>query len=557
MLAAASPETAAPFDQTTPAARVAAFVDRIKSSPDGQAGALLPLLSERHPVYRDRSTREALRLRGFAMAAFELTGLPHRALPYVLENLESSFHPYTVASAARALRGLDPPHVQIAPYLVKAIYNIWQGDNPVSFSSYEIEWPQETYSTALSELFETLAGFGGYARSVLPDLDHLVRFFSAELNDARLSELARVIDAIESDVRDLGEDCCELPFLLESSTEPQEIDGKRQVPPDLVIEDQDSRRLEWHEFFCRKPTVLAFFYTRCANPRKCTQTIYNLAAVQQGLEREGLAGKVRVAAVTYDPQFDTPEALRSFGDSRKFRFDADSRMFRVPDGFDQVVQAFGLGVNFTGSQVNGHRVELYLLDQTGNVARSFLRIQSEPKRVVAAARSIVPDGRAETPSRAHQQPGQNRPDHAASRWHARVRATASPALGLMVAFFPKCPMCWASYMSVLGVAGAEAVPYSPWWLPVIFGLLSANLWFQFRSAPRRNGFAPFILSLVGSVTLLLSAPAVGFPRGLLFPGFGLLVAGSLLQAASYASANKLKLFCFELQNRLFPKRING
>ena len=64
--------------------QVADFIDQIKKNPERKAYLLVPLLSQKHPVYRDRSTGETVRMRGYAMAALERTGTPERALPCLL-----------------------------------------------------------------------------------------------------------------------------------------------------------------------------------------------------------------------------------------------------------------------------------------------------------------------------------------------------------------------------------------------------------------------------------------------------------------------------------------
>ena len=382
-------ENDAAFDPSTSVDQVANFVDRIKENPKGQAHALIPLLSEQNPVYRDRSTGEMVRMRGYAMATLELTGLPEDAFPYILESLESEFHPYLVAAAARSLRGMERPHPQIAPFLVKAIYNIWGSDNPVSFDSFHVKWPQKKFSTALIEIFKSLAYFGGYAQKVLPDLEHLNQFYADKFSNAAQVSLIEAIEAIKSDEQDVDTGCCKLPLIQQGIEEHADSDNLSAIPSQLTIQDQDGTLMEWNQFFSQKPTVLAFFYTRCGNPRKCTQTIFNLAAIRKQLDQAGLVGKVRIAAITYDPKFDTPGARKSYGNARKFKFDDDSRMLRIPDKFDQVVKAFRLGVNFIDSQVNVHRVELFLLNSKGKLARSFLRIQSEPEQVIDALRPLI------------------------------------------------------------------------------------------------------------------------------------------------------------------------
>lgn len=99
------------MDSSTATNQLAFLVDQVKENPLGQAHLLTRLLSEQHLIYRNQSTKEMARMRGYAMAAMELTGIPDRALPYILEALESEFHPYLVAAAARSLRGMDRPHL--------------------------------------------------------------------------------------------------------------------------------------------------------------------------------------------------------------------------------------------------------------------------------------------------------------------------------------------------------------------------------------------------------------------------------------------------------------
>ena len=62
--------------------------------------------------------------------------------------------------------------------------------------------------------------------------------------------------------------------------------------------------------------------------------------------------------------------------SKGIRFDANFKMMRVPTQLSSVVDAFDLGVNYAGIQVNDHRIELYLLDCNGRIAHKFLRLQA-------------------------------------------------------------------------------------------------------------------------------------------------------------------------------------
>jgi protein SCO1/2 len=357
----------------------ATLVDQLRQR-GGECGPeLVPLLSVSHEAFRGRSAGSVARMRAYAMAAFHDIGLPDQAVPYIIEVLETSFHPNLVAAAARAVRGMAAPDARLADYLIHSIYNIWQNDQPVSFEAYDVKWPLTSFSTALLEVLDTLAWLGASAHHVIPELETLLSAFSTRFNPRVRASIAHCVETLRSSAADSPKACCCSAPLIESGA--VTAGGDLDIAS-IELEDQDGRRFEWHQFFRGKPSVLAFFYTSCMNPRKCAQTIYNLANIHKGLTDAGLDGQVRVAAITYDARRDTPAVLRQYGESKGIRFGADCKMMRVPSRFDAVKDAFDLGVNYIGTQVNDHRVELYLLDCDGKVTHAFLRLQADPEHVI-------------------------------------------------------------------------------------------------------------------------------------------------------------------------------
>lgn len=83
-----------------------------------------------------------------------------------------------------------------------------------------------------------------------------------------------------------------------------------------------------------------------------------------------------------------------------------------------------------------------------------------------------------------------------------VRSALALGLSLLVAFFPKCPMCWAAYSGALGIASIVQIPYMGFLFPVLVALLGLHLWLLFKQAAR-VGHGPFLISVGGAVTLLL------------------------------------------------------
>jgi protein SCO1 len=325
----------------------AAYVDRAAREMDSQL--LVDLLPERVPVYRGRSANIVNRMRGYLLAAFETTGLPEEALPYVLEELESGRDAYLVAAAARALRGRESRSSDIVPYLLKATDNITYIDDAVSFESYRPSWPLSRHTTALQEIAATLAW---------------------------LREASTAVPA--------ASDCCDHHA---ESVRPviSEIHRPSEVLTGVDLEDQDGVRVTFQDFFYGKPSVVAFFYTRCDNPNKCSLTITKLARLQQRLAELGVDGQIQTAGISYDPEFDLPARLRAYGENRGVVFSPTDRLFRTTGALAPVQDFFELGVSFGGTLVNRHRIELFVLDHRSQIAAAFTRLQWDVEEVLAQA----------------------------------------------------------------------------------------------------------------------------------------------------------------------------
>jgi protein SCO1/2 len=397
------------LDQDTPEERIAAWVDEIRYAPD-RRDSLVALLSERSPLYAGRSTNATIRIRGYILAAFEQVGLPDAALPFVLEELESGRDAYLVAAAAKALRGLASPPSQSVPFLFKAIENITYVDDALTFDSYKPRWPLLNHTTALEEIFRTFAWLGPRASSGLAGLEALDGtgdVFSASARTA----LTRAIDMIRASRTDLGDGCCTVPLSPSTPAEagasccamgrderaPEER-GRSEcrdavVPTEVEFEDQDGQTLTYGGFFSQKPSIVVFFYSRCNNPNKCSLTITKLARLQQAIRAAGLQGQVKTAAITYDPEYDLPPRLRSYGENRAVVFDEHDRFLRATSGFADLQDYFELGVSFGPALVNRHRIELFILDDTGSVAVTFARLQWDVHDVLRQARArLSPHG---------------------------------------------------------------------------------------------------------------------------------------------------------------------
>jgi protein SCO1 len=380
------------LDKHTPEESVAELVDAVKHSPE-RRDVLVQLLPERLSLYDGRSANATIRIRGYILAAFEQTGLPDAALPYVLEELENGRDAYLVAGAAKALRGLDPPTSRVVPFLRKAADNIEYSDDALTFERYKPRWPIANYTTALTEIYRTFGWLGAHARSALPNLEALREERGDEFSRPIRAEIENAIDRIRSDAR-VAHDCCSAvpatPSLVGQNL--QKKPRKVVSISEIELEDQTGNTVTYGSFFSRKPSIMVFFYTRCDNPNKCSLTVTKLARLQKAIVEERLEGLLRTSAITYDPEYDLPPRLRAYGENREVMFSDDNRMFRARSGFRELQEYFQLGVNFTGSTVNRHRIELFVLDSRGEIVVAFTRLQWDIQEVLEQAKALLSSG---------------------------------------------------------------------------------------------------------------------------------------------------------------------
>ena len=509
------------------------LIDELKTIKDiGEAKTAVALLSEQHPFYRNKSTHHMILYRGYVMEAFMHCGLPDKALPYLLEELETSFYPYMVAAAARAIRGMDYTMPQIAPFLIKGYYNIWKGDEIINFTSFRNDGLSdfETSTSAIKEVFLTIEFLGKDAIYILPELQHIESHQARYFEDDVKEQLTLTIQKLE-ELETPTEDCCSLPLDIYSQKE-EGHDFLSHEIQQIDLEDHDGNQLVWKDYFSEKYTVLSFFYTRCHNPRKCTQTIYNLVDLQSILKERGL--DVKTAAITYDPLYDQADILKAYGTNRQFNFDEYNRMFRTIDGIEPLMESLKLGVNFKGNIVNVHRVEVYIISPEGEIIQSFLRFQAKPELIADEIERLM-NGDATNRDEILDKPNQST---------VKIQNASTMIFPVLVAFFPKCPMCWASYLSLLGVTGLSNIPYSPWLLTIFTGIAIINLFVLYKRSVKRNGLIPFYFACLGTLILI---PNYWLQMHLIFSIVGIILLGtaSLLNSLEFNKYNKIRLFFIE------------
>lgn len=466
----------------------------------------LRLLDEAHDAYAQCSSQEVARRRGWILSRLARQPRIAESLPVVLETLHTAQEPYLLAAASRALTRAGDPDACFAPGLLRAISTLCSRDDFVDLQHWGGVAHDDTGPTALTEAVEALVWLGK-----LVALDpKMLRLLAAQpgMPPEHRMTIKEVMSA-QAQWACGFDDCCTF------APPPHKHFGGATVDVRGVrFENQKGAISAWTEHFIGRPCVVAFFYTRCDNPAKCSLTITKLAQVQRLLAATALQGTVQIAAISYDGDFDSPVRMRDYVQARGLQLDALCTVLRIMDGASEVRRYFGSGVNFVGTLVNWHRVEVFLLDACGKPSVAYARREWQPEEVIADLRTIVSSN-------------STRP------WLTSLKNLTPTLWALPIALLPKCPICGATYLSASGLG---ALPLLDGWVmfwPVALILLSANVLLVVRTARRSGRLLPAAVAACGALLMAVPGLAFGSPTELVL-GFVLVALGSVMSVVRFA-----------------------
>lgn len=164
--------------------------------------------------------------------------------------------------------------------------------------------------------------------------------------------------------------------------------------PDFVLTDQNGRRLRLSSFRGHFLFV-TFIYTRCPFANYCPLVSHDFAEIYAATNKQpDLASKVRLLSVSFDPEHDTPTALRAYaasfdgvtGTARPFsRWDfASTPKNELP----KIAHFFGLYLSDTNGQIV-HSLSTTLISPQGKVVAWYHGSDWQPADLVAEATKAI------------------------------------------------------------------------------------------------------------------------------------------------------------------------
>ena len=286
---------------------------------------LRQLLDESANIYRGLSSSQAEWLRAQVYAALAQSQCSPETTGAAMEDLRTSHNPIVLAGAARCLAAqetLDPCWAQIAQTARRRI--------------------------ALCDVY--------------PDIRIPSAHSCCGKSKTALGEIDALIDRFSEPGVEVGSEMVEVGV-------PETFPLCPELTSAIEFRDQEGNRMTFSELVFERPASIAFFYTRCMNPQKCSLTISRLGETARKLS--AYRARVGCFGISYDPRFDTSPRLAAYGQDRGFPFSPNDRLLRCTSGWPSLRRLFGLRVGFGASVVNGHSRELFVVYEGKRAERFF------------------------------------------------------------------------------------------------------------------------------------------------------------------------------------------
>jgi protein SCO1/2 len=157
--------------------------------------------------------------------------------------------------------------------------------------------------------------------------------------------------------------------------------------PDFKLRNQEGRTIHLNQFR-GKDLLITFIYTRCPLPNFCPLVTRNFARIERQVSADpNLRGKTHLLCVSFDPEHDTPERLKSYGE-QYIGSDAKAAFanwdFAVADKpvLMEMAKFFDVGITNEPDQTITHTLSTTLIGRDGKVIKFYPGNEWTPDQVV-------------------------------------------------------------------------------------------------------------------------------------------------------------------------------
>lgn len=192
--------------------------------------------------------------------------------------------------------------------------------------------------------------------------------------------------------------------ITKESSEATGVEGAARVEPkpgedvpDYRLVNQDDKPIRIKDYR-GKALLLTFIFTRCQMPDQCTLMSNNFAAIDQELQKQPeLRARTHLLSVSFDPEYDTPKVLRSYGGAYTGNYtDETFAHWEFASGSEDevkgIAQFFGLRYNKdseSGEEQIIHSLRTALIGPDGKIVKVYRGNEWKPVEVLSELKAAV------------------------------------------------------------------------------------------------------------------------------------------------------------------------
>ncbi|MBW4037314.1 MAG: redoxin domain-containing protein [Acidobacteria bacterium] len=166
------------------------------------------------------------------------------------------------------------------------------------------------------------------------------------------------------------------------------LPAKGDAVPDFKLLDQSDHTISLKEFR-GKIVLMTFIYTRCPLSDYCPRMSHNFADIDKALQKDPkLYDETHLLSVSFDPAYDTPKVLRSYGEAYTGRYVKETFrhwQFAAPPVAEltKVEHYFDVGVTPGENGTLQHSLSTVIIGKDGKVVAFFPTNDWTPAEVMS------------------------------------------------------------------------------------------------------------------------------------------------------------------------------
>ena len=167
--------------------------------------------------------------------------------------------------------------------------------------------------------------------------------------------------------------------------------------PDYGLINQDGKTIRLHDYK-GKVLLLTFIYTRCPDPNQCTLMSSNFAAIDKELQKQPeLYAKTHLLSISFDPAYDTPKVLRSYGAAYTDKYSEETfAHWEFASGSADEVKGIAkfFGLRYYHDTPNGteqviHSLRTAVIGPDGKIVRVYRGNEWKPDEILTELRTVM------------------------------------------------------------------------------------------------------------------------------------------------------------------------